>query len=526
VPAAILILPQGLTVTGVTTWALWLAAGLQQLGTPCALLVHGSIAGHGEIDAAVPPGVRVFRRDDLPPVHTLRGDVTPLADAYAAAASQLAAEHPTAGPVCLVPTRAGDCFAAAALVCERHPALARLVGWQHADSPYERALIRWAAPACHALACVSEQTERHLRAHFRHLAPIHRVTNGVPIRPAPRREPLAGRALRLVFTGRLDHQHKRVGALVAMGDALANAATPFELTLVGDGPAAGDIASAARTRPWLRAAGAVPPERIGEHLDRADIFVLSSRYEGLSVSMLEAMASGCCPVVTDTASGAREAVLDGVTGILVPFTGDDTDETVGAAMASGVRRALSLGPRTLGAAARARASERFSLESHARQAAAVFAAAAAAGPRIRDGDRPIAFSAPDHAESSGTVPRAAAERLARVLADAAGSRVALHGVGEHTLRLRRVIEPASHVVAFSDDDPARWHTALWGRPVLPPPGPAPSAAAAAALADLLGTGGVVVLSSWIHQPALWNGRDRFERAGLSVRRLYADDECP
>ncbi len=52
-------------------------------------------------------------------------------------------------------------------------------------------------------------------------------------------------------------------------------------------------------------------------LAAADIFVLPSHFEGLPMSVIEAMLSGL-PVVASDIRGPREQVVDGVTGILVP----------------------------------------------------------------------------------------------------------------------------------------------------------------------------------------------------------------
>ncbi|HCK65873.1 MAG TPA: hypothetical protein DHW49_06385 [Anaerolineae bacterium] len=53
-------------------------------------------------------------------------------------------------------------------------------------------------------------------------------------------------------------------------------------------------------------------------LQAMDIFVLSSTSEGLSISMLEAMASGL-PVISTLVNGADETIRDGETGFLVPI---------------------------------------------------------------------------------------------------------------------------------------------------------------------------------------------------------------
>ncbi|MBV8857711.1 MAG: glycosyltransferase [Acidobacteria bacterium] len=62
-------------------------------------------------------------------------------------------------------------------------------------------------------------------------------------------------------------------------------------------------------------------ERVGELLAVSDVCVLSSTAEGFSNSILEYMAAGR-PVVATDVGGAREAIVEGETGHLVP-AGDD-----------------------------------------------------------------------------------------------------------------------------------------------------------------------------------------------------------
>ena len=94
---------------------------------------------------------------------------------------------------------------------------------------------------------------------------------------------------------------------------------------------------------------------VGELLAGADLFVLSSRSEGLPLSILEAMAAGL-PVVASSVGGVPELVVEGETGLLVP-PGDPH------ALAAAMERLLDDPAlrRRLGAAGRTRVSEHFDL---------------------------------------------------------------------------------------------------------------------------------------------------------------------
>jgi len=71
----------------------------------------------------------------------------------------------------------------------------------------------------------------------------------------------------------------------------------------------------ARLGPRLRRLGGRTD--IAELLAAADIFALPSHFEGLPMSVIEAMLCGL-PVVSTAIRGPREQVVDGVTGLLVP----------------------------------------------------------------------------------------------------------------------------------------------------------------------------------------------------------------
>ncbi len=69
-----------------------------------------------------------------------------------------------------------------------------------------------------------------------------------------------------------------------------------------------------------------------QYIARADVFALSSRYEGFGNVLVEAMACGV-PVVATSSPGTREIVTDGVDGLLV-------DRHEPAALAAALARVL------------------------------------------------------------------------------------------------------------------------------------------------------------------------------------------
>lgn len=104
-----------------------------------------------------------------------------------------------------------------------------------------------------------------------------------------------------------------------------------------------------------------------------DVFALSSRYEGLSIALLEAMAAGVAPVATRV-GGIPEVIRDGTDGLLVP---PGEPGLLARALAELAREPSRR--RRLGAAAASRAAC-FGID---RAAATLLATYGCAGPRHR-----------------------------------------------------------------------------------------------------------------------------------------------
>lgn len=198
-------------------------------------------------------------------------------------------------------------------------------------------------------------------------ARIVRVCNGVDVaRFQPRRAAPAGRERaavhhELVFgwVGRMA-EVKAPGVLVNAFARLA-ASRPdarLRLLLVGDGPLWADLrAAVAAAGIGDRVAMVGRQDHIAEWLRRIDVFVLPSLNEGISNTILEAMASAL-PVIASDVGGNPELVAAGRTGMLVPPA---DPARLAAAMARYADCPALVA--TQGAAARARAESMFSLEA-------------------------------------------------------------------------------------------------------------------------------------------------------------------
>ena len=101
--------------------------------------------------------------------------------------------------------------------------------------------------------------------------------------------------------------------------ALAAEGGQWRLLLIGDGPERARLEAFVHTHPaWKdRVCFLGTSHRVPELLSAMDTYVLPSVAEGISNSLLEAMASGL-PVVATATGGNPEVVVDGESGLLFP----------------------------------------------------------------------------------------------------------------------------------------------------------------------------------------------------------------
>ncbi|MGQ9532872.1 MAG: glycosyltransferase family 4 protein [Desulfotomaculales bacterium] len=191
------------------------------------------------------------------------------------------------------------------------------------------------------------------------------VPNGVPpVGEELRARPGEGGPVRLVMVARFEAPKDHL----LLFRALSGLAAPdWELWLAGDGRLEEKARrEAARLGLGDRVRFLGPRRDVPELLARCHVFVLTSHWEGLPLTVLEAMRAGL-PVVASDVGGVREAVADGETGFLVPR---------GAVTRLRERLRLLLEDPALrarlGAAGYARWRERFTLDRMLRETEAVY----------------------------------------------------------------------------------------------------------------------------------------------------------
>ena len=112
--------------------------------------------------------------------------------------------------------------------------------------------------------------------------------------------------------------------------------------------------------------GELEIEEVQRWYQRLTIYAFTSRNEGFGLTLIEAMAAGAA-LVAARAGAAELVVEDGITGVLVP-TGDP--DALASALEPLMRDVAAAG--AMGARARRRVEEKFSLDAEAAGIAAVY----------------------------------------------------------------------------------------------------------------------------------------------------------
>lgn len=230
---------------------------------------------------------------------------------------------------------------------------------------WERKGARWAT----AIVCVSEAERRRGEEHGVAARWIV-VPNGVDLatfsegtaeeRSSARRRLELGEGPLVVCVGRLCRQ-KGQDVLLDAWPEITSRVPDAQLVLVGDGPDAEALRR--RAGSGVRLVG--PRSDVDRWLAAADVVALPSRWEGMSIGMLEAMARGRSIVATDV-PGALEALDDEAGAVVPPEDAPALAEAIAVRLLDPVRATAE------GRRARQRAEQSFDLNAMTARIAGVY----------------------------------------------------------------------------------------------------------------------------------------------------------
>lgn len=179
-------------------------------------------------------------------------------------------------------------------------------------NPLWNALLRITYRRADAIVCQTAAVQRCFPRAVK--SRLHVIPN--PIAPSDAKP--TGSGSRLVAVGRLDRQ-KGFDILIDAFARVASLHPEWQLQIWGEGPERANLEKriadhAMIDRIILRGVSAQPRGWIAE----ADVFVLSSRYEGFPNVLGEALSAGLPVIATDCDFGPSEMVSHGIDGWLVP----------------------------------------------------------------------------------------------------------------------------------------------------------------------------------------------------------------
>ncbi|WP_135303752.1 glycosyltransferase family 4 protein [Haloarcula amylovorans] len=168
-----------------------------------------------------------------------------------------------------------------------------------------------------------------LREEIQQISPTQEVTvinNGINTEQFSPGDRTQGNSFRLLFVGRLI-ELKGVDRVLKLTKRLnEKSAHEFYLDIVGEGEEYESLVELARTEgieQYVSFHGYVPHEEIDDVYRNADFYVQLSEAEGMSNTVMEAMASGTVPVISNV-SGTDE-LIDSDVGRTIEGQIDETD---------------------------------------------------------------------------------------------------------------------------------------------------------------------------------------------------------
>jgi glycosyltransferase involved in cell wall biosynthesis len=189
----------------------------------------------------------------------------------------------------------------------------------HGDFNYYYSIVSHYSPVINSIIAYSNKIEREIKAidgidaHkvSKIYYPSASVTNLHSGLESEREK------FKIVFAG-LVIERKGADLLPRIYDNLvAEGMKNFELEIIGEGELLPEMKATLSNKQNVILSGWRSPEYVNKQLKGADVFLFPSRREGLPNVLIEALAAGAVPVVSNLESGVTDIIQASINGILV-----------------------------------------------------------------------------------------------------------------------------------------------------------------------------------------------------------------
>lgn len=217
-------------------------------------------------------------------------------------------------------------------LCNRHPLAISAWGSDVLIAPrksrWHKRRIEYVLREADALFADAELLGERMRELGADKAKIHIIPLGVDavwLEDNESRRSSSGAPIRVITNRRMEPLYRVETFVRAVSRLVTGIPGQYEFIIAGDGSqrlTLERLTSELGIETSIRFTGAISDEQMQNLLQQSDLFVSCSSSDGTSVSMLEAMASGCVPIVTDLPVN-HEWIQPGENGLMFPV--DNTE---------------------------------------------------------------------------------------------------------------------------------------------------------------------------------------------------------
>lgn len=194
----------------------------------------------------------------------------------------------------------------------------------HADEPFYYEMFKENIHKLKAAIAVSEvcyQKAKDILNEASQSLPLVRIPYGVQMNSIWHEKAIMG-TLKIIYSGRIIEHQKCIFEIPELAALAKQKGISCQWTLVGDGDDTDLLLQRIHSLgvdDCVSLVGKAPANMISDLLNQNHVFVLTSEFEGLSLSLLEAMGHGCVPIVYNIPSGIHEVIKHEQNGFIIPF---------------------------------------------------------------------------------------------------------------------------------------------------------------------------------------------------------------